>query len=109
MDTYEQFTQLDIRVGTIIAALPFPEARIPAVKLEIDLGPVGIKRSCPQVTMRYELDQLVGQQVIAVVNFPPRRVAGYISEVLVLGAVPGEGDCVLLKPDVPLPNGTPIA
>jgi tRNA-binding protein len=109
MATIEDFERLDLRVGTVIRAETFPEARKPAIKLWIDFGPLGVKRSSAQITRRYTPDALVGRQVIAVVNFPPRRIAGFESEVLVLGAVPGEGDVVLLRPDAPVENGIPIA
>ncbi|WP_169081430.1 chaperone CsaA [Paenibacillus sp. PL91] len=109
MVTIEDFMKLDIRIGTVIKAEPFPEARKPAIKLEIDFGEVGIKRSSAQLTQRYESEQLIGRQVIAVMNFPVRRIAGFKSEVLVIGGTPAEGDVVLLKPDVPVENGTPIA
>jgi tRNA-binding protein len=109
MATIDDLTKLDIRIGTIVEAEPFPEARFPAIKMKIDFGPLGIKRTSAQITNRYDADTLVGNQVVAIVNFPPRRIAGYQSEVLVLGGVPEQGDVVLLKPDVDLPNGTPIA
>ncbi|WP_339787219.1 chaperone CsaA [Paenibacillus sp. FSL R7-0313] len=109
MATFEEFMQHDIRVGTVVEAEPFPKARIPAIKMTIDFGPLGLKRSSAQITQRYTPDMIIGQQVVAVVNFPPRRIAGFVSEVLVLGGVPGEGDVVLLTPDSPLPNGTPVA
>lgn len=105
----EDFTKLDIRVGTVINASPFPEAKKPAIKLEIDFGKMGIKQSSAQLTRRYNPEQLIGRQVVAVVNFPHRRIAGFKSEVLVIGGVPEEGDVVLLKPDEPVENGTPIA
>ncbi|MGW8821155.1 chaperone CsaA [Paenibacillus lautus] len=109
MATIDDFTKLDIRVGTVVEAEPFPEARVPAIKMKIDFGPLGIKRTSAQITKRYDADSVVGNQVVAIVNFPPRRIAGYQSEVLVLGGVPEQGDVVLLKPDFDLPNGTPVA
>ncbi|THF78033.1 chaperone CsaA [Cohnella fermenti] len=108
MASIEDFVQLDIRIGTVVHAEPFPEARKPAIKLRIDFGELGVKRSSAQITKRYVPEQLLGSQVVAIVNFPPRRIAGYESEVLVLGGVPGEGDVVLLRPDEPVDNGTKI-
>jgi len=109
MATIDDFSKLDIRIGTVVEAEPFPEARVPAIKMKIDFGPLGIKRTSAQITKRYDASTLVGSQVTAIVNFPPRRIAGYVSEVLVLGGVPEQGDVVLLKPEFDLPNGTPIA
>lgn len=109
MSTYEQFAQLDIRIGTVLDAEAFPEARKPAIKLTIDFGPLGVKRTSAQITKRYESETLIGRQVAAVVNFPPKRIAGFVSEVLVLGGVPEEGDVVLLQPEARVPDGTPIA
>ena len=110
MATLDDFQKLDIRVGTITAAEPFREARKPSLKLTIDFGPtIGLKRSSAQLTRRYTGETLVGRQIVAVVNFPPRRIAGFASEVLVLGACPEEGDVVLLQTDAAVPNGAPIA
>lgn len=109
MATIDDFLKLELRVGTVLKAEPFPEARKPAIKLEIDFGPLGVKRSSAQITKRYSPDRLVGRQIVAVVNFPPRRIAGFESEVLVLGGVPADEDVVLLQPDQTVPNGTPIA
>lgn len=109
MATIEDFMELDMRIGTVIKAEPFAEARKPAIKLEVDFGEFGIKQSSAQITKRYESEQLVGRQVVGVVNLPPMRVAGYKSEVLVIGGVPVDGDVVLLKSDEDVPNGTKIS
>ena len=109
MATIEDFTALDIRVGTVVEASPFPEARKPAIRLLIDFGiELGRLQSSAQLTKHYTPAELVGRQVVAVINFPPRRIAGFMSQVLVLGAIPTEGDVVLLMPDQPVPNGSRI-
>lgn len=103
---FEQFLDVDIRVGTVTRAEPFPEARKPAIKLWIDFGDeVGEKKTSAQITVHYEPDDLVGKQVMAVVNFPPRQIGPFMSEVLVLGLSDDAGAIVLLAPDKPVPNG----
>lgn len=109
MSTIENFLELDMRVGTVIKAQPFPEARKPAIKLEIDFGDLGIKNSSAQITKRYNSDNLVGRQVVAIVNLPARRIAGFKSEVLVIGGVLGQEDVVLLTTDTAVPNGTKVS
>lgn len=109
MATIDDFARLDLRVGTVVAAEPFPEARKPAIRLQIDFGePLGVKQSSAQLTVHYTPQQLVGRQVVAVVNFPPRRIAGFSSEVLVLGAMPTAQEVVLLQVELPVANGTRI-
>ncbi|WP_078393867.1 chaperone CsaA [Shouchella patagoniensis] len=108
MATMDEFHSIDMRVGTVIASEYFEEARKPAMKLEIDFGELGVKKSSAQITKRYSSEILVGRQVIAVVNFPPMRIAGYKSEVLVLGGVPETDDVVLLQPETNVPNGTRV-
>ena len=106
MATYEDFTKLDIRAGIIIAVQEFPQARKPAYKLTIYFGDeVGIKKSSAQLTKHYTAKDLEGKQVLAVVNFPPRQIGPFISEVLTLGVPDGEGDCVLAVPDMTVPKG----
>ncbi|ADM10636.1 putative chaperone [Parvularcula bermudensis HTCC2503] len=107
---FGSFLTVDMRVGTVIKAEPFPEARKPAIKLLIDFGDgVGEKKSSAQITAHYQPKDLVGRQVVAVVNFPPRQIGPFISEVLVLGAADSTAGIVLLAPDQPVPNGARIA
>ena len=104
--TIEDFQRLDIRVGTIVDAQPFPAARKPAFQLRVDFGgAIGVRRSSAQVTVHYTVESLIGRQVLAVVNFPPRRIAGFESEVLVLGVPDPNGEVVLIRPDQPVPDG----
>ena len=108
MATFEEFQRIDMSVGRILSVEEFPEARNPAWKLEIDFGPeVGVKRSSAQIT-HYLASELVGRLVVGVVNFPPRRIAGFPSEVLVLGAMDTEKGVVLLEPDADVEPGSPI-
>ena len=105
MATFDDFMKLDIRVGTIVSAKHFEKARKPAYQLEVDMGEeLGIKRSSAQITDHYRPEELVGKQVLAVVNFPPRQIANFFSEILVLGTY-SEGGVVLIRPDRPVKNG----
>jgi tRNA-binding protein len=106
--SWEDFERVDIRVGAVVSAQEFPEARRPALKLEIDFGPLGIKRSSAQITHHYSPAALVGRSVIAVVNFPPKRIGPFVSEVLVLGAYNDAGEVILLRPDVDVSPGSRI-
>jgi tRNA-binding protein len=103
---FEDFLRVDVRVGTIIRTEPYPEARKPAYKLWVDFGSaVGVKKTSAQVTRYYDLEGLVGRQVAAVVNFPPKQIGSFMSEILVLGFPDGEGEVVLVTPERPVPNG----
>jgi tRNA-binding protein len=104
--SFDEFLAVDIRIGTIIVAAPFPEARKPAIRMQIDFGPeIGVKKSSAQITVHYTPDALVGRQVMAVVNFPPRQIGPMMSEVLTLGFADDSGAIVLANIDKPVPNG----
>jgi tRNA-binding protein len=104
--TIEEFDNIDIRVGTVLEAQPLEGARKPALRLRIDFGgEIGIRQSSAQITVHYTPATLIGRQVLAVVNFPPRRIAGFVSEVLTLGLPDASGAVVLLRPDQAVPNG----
>lgn len=107
--TFEEFQRLRIHAGTIVEAVPNLQARVPAYVLRIDFGPLGLRTSSAQITRHYTPQDLVGRQVVAVMNFPPKRVAGIKSEVLVLGTVSAAEGVVLLHPSFPVANGTPVA
>ncbi len=106
--TFADFAKVDIRVGRIIAVDDFPEARKPAWKLRIDFGPLGVKTSSAQITLHYGKDDLLGKLVLGVVNFPPRQIARFFSEVLTLGIELAPGDIVLVHPDRDVPLGAPL-
>ena len=104
--TYDDFLKVDIRVGTIVKTEPYPEARRPAFKVWVDFGtPIGVKKASAQVTVHYTTEDLVGRQVAAVVNFPPKQIGKFMSEILVLGFPDGEGEVVLLTPERKVPDG----
>jgi tRNA-binding protein len=106
MITWGDFEKVDMRCGTILEARPFANARKPAYQLTIDFGPLGIKRSSAQITALYQPETLVGKQVVAVVNFPPKQIANFFSECLVMGLYNENGDVVLLHPSQPVQNGS---
>ena len=106
--TWAEFERVDMRVGIVVDAQPFPEARRPAFKLWIDFGALGVKRSSAQITERYGHAELMGRRVIAVVNFPPKQIGPFVSEVLVLGAYDEQGQVILLRPDFDVTPGSRI-
>jgi tRNA-binding protein len=109
MISYSDFEKLDIRTGTIIKANPFPKALKPAYQLTIDFGDLGIKKCSAQITQRYSTDSLIGMQVVAVINFPPKQIADFISECLVLGVMGEHNDITLLSPATQTKNGLKIS
>ena len=108
MITWNDFEKIEMRVGTIIEVVDFEKARKPSYKLQIDFGPLGIKNSSAQITALYEKDELLGRQVIAVINFPPKQIANFFSECLVLGVYNKNNDVILLQPSLPVDNGDKI-
>lgn len=108
MATYEDFAKIEIRTGKVIKTESFTQARKPAIKMWIDFGELGVLTSSAQITRRYGPEELVDSQVLAVTNFPSRKIAGFSSQVLVLGAVPAEGDVVLVRPDAVVDPGTRV-
>jgi len=106
--TWADFERVDMRVGVVVDVQPFPEARRPALKLWIDFGPLGVKQSSAQITERYAAGDLIGRHVVAVVNFPPKQIGPFVSEVLVLGAYDEAGHVILLRPDFDVTAGSKI-
>ena len=109
MLTWDDFKKVEMRVGTILKAEDFPEARNLSYKLEIDFGKLGIKKTSAQITHLYKKEDLINKQIIAVTNFPPKQIANFMSECLVLGVVKENNEVVLLQPERAIPNGDPVA
>jgi tRNA-binding protein len=108
MITWQDFEKIDIRTGTIVEVTDFPKARKPAYQLTIDFGELGMKKSSAQVCVHYAKDELIGKQIVAVVNFPPKQIANFVSECLVLGVYDSNNDVILLQPSSPVQNGGKI-
>lgn len=108
MISWEEFEKLDMRIGTIVEAMPFEKAKKPAYKLTIDFGKEGIKNSSAQITTLYNCDEIIGKQIIAVINFPPKQIADYMSECLVLGVYDADNNVILLQPERHTANGNKI-
>jgi tRNA-binding protein len=107
--SWQDFEKVELRAGTVVAAEPFPEARKPAYKLTVDFGPeIGLRRSSVQITVHYTLDELMGRQVLGVVNFPPKRIGPFMSECLITGFYREDGSVILAVPDKPVPNGAKL-
>ena len=108
MITWQDFEKINIRTGTIVEVIDFPKAKKPAYQLKIDFGSLGFKQSSAQITKHYSKADLLGKQIVAVVNFPPKQIANFMSECLVLGVYDGNNDVILLQPDKPVENGAAI-
>ena len=108
MLSWDDFAKVDMRIGTVLSVEPFPEARKAAWKLTVDLGPLGIKKTSAQITDLYDENNLIGRQVVAVVNFPPKQIANFFSECLVLGVANNDGNIVLLQTDQTVENGQKV-
>lgn len=108
MITWDDFARVDIRSGTILRAKSFEKAKKPAYQLEIDFGPLGIKKSSAQITYHYTADELIGKQIVAIINFPPKQIANFFSECLVLGVYDKDQQVILLQPNLPIENGSKV-
>ena len=108
MNTWQDFEKINIRTGTIVEVIEFPKARKPAYQLRIDFGSLGFKQSSAQITKHYSKEDLLGKQIVAIVNFPPKQIANFMSECLVLGVYDDNNDVILLQPGKPVENGAAI-